>query len=73
MFRWDLFIRDFRAHMSKQVKTLKEISNECNVNPTYLSGLRTGRIERVGIETLEKILKYMGLYYGFYLEKSQSE
>lgn len=67
-FRWDLFLRDYRAYMDRQVKTLKETGYEFGVNASVLSRLRSGGLDYVGEKTLNKILKGMGMYYEFYCE-----
>jgi len=69
-FRWDLFLRDYRAYLNRQVRTLKETGHEMNVHPSVLSCLRSGTHKKVGRVTLDRILKGMGMYYEFYCEQT---
>lgn len=68
-FRWDLFLRDYKAYLRKDNRTLEELSYDWGVISPVLSGLKTGRLTHVGIAVLERILKGMNLYYEFYQDK----
>lgn len=68
VFRWDLFLRDYKAFMFKSIKKQEVLAAEVGVSAATLSGLRTGRTTQCTRTTLDKILKMMNIPYVFYCE-----
>lgn len=67
-FRHDLFLRDFKAHLKKDIRTLDEIAHACGCNAITLKNIRDEKTKKPHLGVLVGICQDMKRYYGFYVE-----